>query len=86
MEPEFRECRVKWQDTAHIAGWHNDTELKDVIADGLLEMESLGWLVYQDERFILLAMSVCNRKAGDLLKIPRACMLDMHVLADKPQG
>lgn len=79
MEDVFRECRVKWCDTSFYQGWQSQLELEDLLAKPPIEMESVGWLIHQDERFVMLAVSVSRRTVGDVLKIPRSAVIEMHV-------
>lgn len=75
----YRIARVHWRDTCNIPGWHKAHELDALTKEPLPIMESVGWLIYEGEDFVTLAQSVSQYAAGDLLKIPRAMIVEMFV-------
>jgi len=69
----LRPVRVYWEDTCGIQGWrHGEEAVKFTPA----HCESIGWLVTQDSKRVLLALSY-NHEQGtvaDCLIIPRGCV------------
>lgn len=85
----YKPCRVHWRDTCHVEGWHSAAALEALYIELPPLMQSLGWLVYQDDNQVVLAQSVGEKAAADLLKIPRSLIVDMFIEkgeADVPMG
>lgn len=81
---EYRLCFVKWRDSQQFPGWHNAARLVAVIEESVMIAQSVGWLMAETETHLLLAQSVSEYHVGDLLKIPRECVVDMLIL-NKPE-
>ena len=45
---------VKWRDSKGISGWKEDSEIKSLEPSNIV---SYGWLLYKDEKKIILAAS-----------------------------
>jgi hypothetical protein len=71
---------VTWLDTSLLSGWfdsHDELTLEP------LKMETLGWIIFQDEKVIVLAMSASEYKFGELLIIPTGCVQSVDMLPPK---
>lgn len=75
-------AHVTWEDCESMEGWHDALTIEDYIRAPLSVMKSVGWLLHDGDDWIILAASVGTHNAGDLTKIPRAMVLDVHVLAE----
>lgn len=65
--------RIKWHDCVQYSGWHSLDEVKKVEK---WIIESVGWLVDERKKEIVIAMSHCENKAADLLVIPKKMILE----------
>lgn len=75
---------VKWADAQFFKdGWLNHDGLIKEATNGLCIIETVGYLIYQNDEYVCLAMSVGKFSADALLKIPRACIKHMLKL-DEP--
>lgn len=67
---ELKIARIHWLDHHAIPGWHR---LEDIKAVGY-KVESVGWLVMENEAVIVLATSIGEGKASDFLLIMKSCI------------
>lgn len=86
MEEKLRVAVVTWQDCESEQGWMDRLELEEYIQRPLSVMKSVGWLLHNGEDWVVLAQSVGTHNGADLVKIPRAMIQDVQVLADLPEG
>ena len=70
---EIKIVRIKWNDTTHYQGWHKPDELDNMSP---LIIESVGWLIRENETAIFLAMSHGEYRIGDILIIPKKMVLE----------
>ncbi len=73
----FKIAYVKWADATHNDGWYGSVDEFDLEP---MEMGSVGWLVYRDEKSISIATSAGTYKLGDILVIPMGCVIDVQIL------
>lgn len=71
---------IEWRDAQSSPGWHGADELQR----GLAAIKSVGWLVSESEESVTLAISVGTHAAGDLLSIPKSCIVREWALTDRP--
>ena len=76
---EYKVARVHWKDACQLAGYHGADALAALPAEPLPVMQSVGWLVYENDEYLALAQTVSAFKAGDILKIPRAVIVELWV-------
>jgi len=80
LESPLRIAQVTWKDCESMSGWHDLLTIEDYIQTPLSVMKSVGWLLHDGDDWLILAASVGDKNAGDLTKIPRAMILDIHIL------
>jgi hypothetical protein len=78
MLGEFIPVIVRWRDTTGIPGWHKRAELEEELATPPEVIESTGWLIDENDEWLTLAGSVGRYTCGDLLKIPRGCIVEVE--------
>ena len=78
LPKKLKPVRVRWADVCIMTGWFTDNE---EIAE-TLEMESLGWLIHKDKNTLLMAMSIDKHQVGEVLAIPRGCVVEIIMLDD----
>ena len=78
---EYKEVRVHWEDATHRSGWHSVDELQDIINEGFM-VETLGWLVHEDDDCIVVAQSVSRYRMAELSRIPKAYIKDRMEIAN----
>lgn len=76
---------VKWEDCESLYDWQFEKDVQDYIARPLSVMLSVGWLLHDGDEWVILAQSIDQDqidgfKAGDLMKIPKAMILDVKIL------
>jgi len=72
---------VTWIDAAAYSGWHRGKENAHAKP---LEIMSVGWLVSQDDKSAVLAMSANRYKIGDLLAIPAQSIVSIDIIPPAP--
>lgn len=72
---------VTWLDASLLSGWFDS---QDDIEPEPLRMQTLGWLIHQDKKVVILAMSASKYKYGELLIIPAGCVQTVDLLP--PEG
>lgn len=75
MEEEIKLVIVEWLDACHVPGWHN---ADDIAKLSLAPMKTAGWLIRHDSTVTVVAMTMSEFKAGDVLCIPTECITDMY--------
>jgi hypothetical protein len=69
--------QVHWVDATNVAGgWHNDEDLADFASNGAWECSNTGWLVYEDDKCLVLAgrMTDDGSQVGLIERIPKAAI------------
>lgn len=80
LHPEvYKVVRVHWRDAANFSGWHSLDEISNLASEQSPLMQTLGWLIFQSDEFILVAQSVGNKSAADILKIPSTYIESMWI-------
>lgn len=87
IHPEvYKVVRVHWRDAATFVGWHNLDEINQIAKEKSPLMKTVGWLIYQSDDFVLVALSVGEKSAADISKIPSAYIEDMWIQDDDEIG
>lgn len=76
---EYKVARVHWTDACQMAGYHGADALTSLAGEPLPLMQSVGWLVYENAECVALAQTVSPYKAGDILQIPRAVIVELWI-------
>ncbi|MCP4990856.1 MAG: hypothetical protein GY928_33890 [Colwellia sp.] len=74
---EFRIARVVWLDTTACAGWFGCHE---ELPEGPLKMETLGYLIEDNDNRVIVARTVGQYKAEGLLIIPKGCVVEVRMM------
>jgi hypothetical protein len=82
---EYKVCRVHWLDTSTRTGWHNKDEIDGIVSNPDYEVHSLGWLIEDNDKYIVLAMSVSKYHSCEILTIPRPCIVDIWIQNDEKE-
>ncbi len=78
---EYKPVQITWIDTVARPGWHNLREISEFGLDtSPYYVQSLGWLVHEDDDNVLLAMSASVYKAAELLRIPKTHIVQRYYL------
>lgn len=84
-DPEkYRLVKITWQDSRHpFSGWQWVDEMKEIEPT---ICESVGWLVKEDEKVLILAASITTDSDGDsqvsgVVDIPKRAIDDVEDLA-----
>jgi len=76
----YKPVCVTWLDSTAQGGWHDGHEIEEFSKIEPLRIQSLGWVVSEEDNWIVLAMSVCESRAGELLKIPQSVVESVKCL------
>ena len=68
---------ITWLDATNISGWFGSD---DEIEVEPLEMKTVGWLIKQDGKIAVMAMTTSHYKVGELLIIPAGCIVSIDLL------
>ena len=79
---------VEWEDCESAEGWQVNDVLLEYLDKPLKFVQSVGWLLADDDKYTVLAQSIDREHesgflAGDCLKIPKGMVKSMMVLSDK---
>ena len=66
---------VHWKDSAVTPGW-----LRDLPDEGIARCKTSGYLARHDSKEIIVALSRGEENWGQILAIPRACILKVRKL------
>lgn len=68
---------MKWKDHSAVTGdWLNKTEIETFCKAPALLVRSVGYLVFENDEYIVLAMSATEHKVDSLLKILKCCVVE----------
>lgn len=76
---ETKIVRIHWKDACSVQGWHFQHEIEE---QGLSLVESVGWLVGEDDSCVKLAISVSDGVAGNMTIIPKSGIVDRWEFKD----
>jgi hypothetical protein len=79
--------QVSWVDATNVAGgWHDSDDLSLFATSGAWECSNTGWLVWEDDKCIVLAgrMTDDGQQAGLIERIPKAAITARKTLAPHP--
>lgn len=62
--------RVKWHDASSRAGWFKAEDI-EAFETELVMIDSVGWLLSENDDVLIMAASKMATSAGDLLIIPK---------------
>ena len=75
MGKKLQGVHVRWQDSASNSPWHDTVDIKpnEFIVD------TLGWLIRKDKRYIIVALNYNSRDEiiSDSISIPKGCVLSI---------
>lgn len=68
---------VEWEDSEMTEGWKTKPELLEYLDAPISVIQSVGWLLLDDENYAVIAQSIDREHpsgflAGDCIKIPKA--------------
>lgn len=69
--------KVKWIDSSVANGWHWRDRYKPSES---LPCESVGYLLEKNKKYIEIVQSISPTQIGEILNIPRSCVLAIKVL------
>lgn len=75
---ELAIVHVEWEDTVACPGWHDRHEIEDFVEENDGVMTSLGFLVEDNPRVVVIAQSSGVQHLGELLKIPKVNIRRMY--------
>jgi hypothetical protein len=75
--------QIRWMDSEAAPGWHDELEVKDYIEQPLSIFKTLGWLLYDTDDFVVLAMTKDKTRFGELMKIPRKMIVSIEQITVK---
>lgn len=77
-----RLCLIEWDDACshHESGWRDIQEVNALTPSA---GRSVGWIVKESERFIVLAAHFCEGDADGDICIPRGCITRIVDLVEK---
>ncbi len=80
---------VTWEDCESMEGWQEERDVLEYIERPLTKMKSVGWLICDNEKWVILAQSIDidqdnDPKTGDLVKVPRPMIKAMWLLDKAP--
>lgn len=68
---------VKWKDAASLGGWRTKKQMKVFIDGDLDPVHSVGMLVHDDEKKVVLIQTHGVNSVIGLFEIPRGCITEM---------
>lgn len=77
---ERKLLKVRWTDATNVAGgWHDADDLAEFATNGAWECTNTGWLVYEDDKCVVLAgrMTDDGQNVGLIERIPKAAITSL---------
>lgn len=71
---------VKWVDSASANGWKGRESLDRFIKGDLDAIKTVGMLVHQDKKKVVLIQSDGDNQAMGLFEIPRGCIKSIKTI------
>lgn len=65
---------VKWVDAAHISGWRSVRVMKEFIEEDLNPVDSVGMLIHEDDKKVVLIQTNGSNEVMGLFEIPKGCI------------
>ena len=81
---KYEVVRVHWRDAANYPGWKSLADIEDIASDRCPLIQTIGWLIYRNDEFLLVAQSVGEKSASEILKIPSRYIDDMWIQSVDP--
>jgi hypothetical protein len=78
--------QVSWTDCTNVAGgWHDAADLAELATNGARETSNTGWLVYEDDKCMILAgrMTDDGAHVGLIERIPKTAITVCRQLAER---
>lgn len=73
---------VKWRDAYLHEGWHGQVAIDRIKGTSVWVVDSLGWLIDQNEDRIIISQSVSNNgSCSEILAIPVEAVVEWQLLA-----
>lgn len=71
---------VKWVDAASVGGWRTLKAANDFIEGDLDPVDSIGMLLHEDKKKIVLIQSHGKNEVMGLFEIPKGCIKSVKVI------
>ena len=71
---------IKWRDAAHIDGWRSQKAMKDFIRANLDGVDTVGMLVHEDRRKIVIVQTHGVNEVMGVFEIPKGCIDSIKVI------
>ena len=72
---------VHWHDASQHSGYYNAEQAAELTEGKGGTMVSIGYVVAHNDDYMLLAQTRNLYKWGDILRIPKDCVIDLTVLS-----
>lgn len=72
---------IQWHDASQLTGYHGIDGVMDALQGKGAIMASVGYLIAESDDYYILAQTRSLYKWGDLLRVPKACVMDINRLA-----
>ena len=76
---------IRWQDAHTLGGWQTEEEITEAVNHSIFIIESIGWIIYEDEKEIHIASKrglwnqYDSNQYGSYTRIPKAWIMQMEV-------
>jgi hypothetical protein len=75
---------VEWIDPqiitdAPMRGWLSRSEFEKWCEEGLIVCQSIGWLTYEDDAFIVISQTKFDDDLAESIKIPRSSIKELII-------
>ena len=80
MPSEFKPVLILWRDACVHPGWHNLEDLEDMFKSENHAMETIGYLVGENDESVFIANAVGKVRVSDVLQIAKNMITDRFEL------
>lgn len=83
MENKYQLVKIKWEDAVANANWFNYSEVQGWAANSRCEVEEVGYLIFQNKDYAILASAIAKKtplaeeKIGQLHLIPNSVIISL---------
>ena len=81
MDEKFPLIRIDWLDASMLGGWEPTiSRMRQRALDGKLLVRSVGWLIYSDDKRLILCPHTSGEAVADCMEIPKVCIVEQREL------
>lgn len=78
----MRIVKVTWEDSCHSTRWQSHHDFKTFASVPEVNIQSVGFLAWEDERYVVIIQSGAPDNIDAMMKIPRCAIVELLELGE----